>query len=75
MAGIVCESQTQNPGTLDFTLTLPGPVVYDCAAETAPILLVEQGGLNKAEFDELWPLLLLMVVTSYGLYMVRRMFA
>jgi hypothetical protein len=70
MAGLVCTST----GSGDFSLQIDA-TVYACTADTAPILLVENGGLSQAEFNELWPLLLLMIVTAFGLFMVRRMFA
>jgi hypothetical protein len=67
MATVTCAAS----GTGDFTLTL-GTTTYQCVTDSPPFVLLDQGGMTQADFDQLWPLLLLMVITSY---MVRKMFA
>jgi hypothetical protein len=69
MPGLTCSSSGQ--GTFELVID---STTYECVADTAPILLVENGGLTGAEFAELWPLLLVMLVTAWGLNVVIRQF-
>jgi hypothetical protein len=60
------------PSSHDFVLSLDG-VSHYCTTSTPPIVLLESGAMTSSEFNELWPLLLLMVVTAFGLYATRKM--